>query len=120
MFRTISILTALICFVLFALLLLSPASYVGTYGIAIDAGSMFMVRRASPTFLGFAVLLWLARDAESTPFRNAICWGIAAAFAGVAVTGIFEYVRGVANGVILIAATGEFVIAALFVRATKT
>ena len=57
MFRSISVLTALICAVLFALLLLSPASYIVTYGVSADAGSMFMVLRASPMFLGFAVML---------------------------------------------------------------
>jgi hypothetical protein len=34
-------------------------------------------------------------------------------------TGMFEYMRGVANAVILAAATGELLIAALFLRATK-
>ncbi len=76
MFRSISVLTALICAVLFALLLLSPASYIATYGVGADAGSMFMVRRASPMFLGFAVMLRLARDTGPSPVRNALCWGI--------------------------------------------
>lgn len=119
MFRKISILTALICAVLFALLLLSPASYVGTYGVGADAGGMFMVRRASPMFLGFAVMLWLARNTGPSPLRNALSWGIAAAFAGVALTGMFEYLRGVASGAILIAAAGEMLIAVLFARAAK-
>ena len=73
MFRSISVLTALICAVLFTLLLLSPASYIATYGVSADAGSMFMVRRASPMFLGFAVMLWLARDTGPSLIRNALC-----------------------------------------------
>ncbi|MCO4848455.1 MAG: hypothetical protein KC448_10845 [Yoonia sp.] len=119
MFRIISILTALICVVLFALLLLSPVSYPGTYGVNADAGALFMGRRASPMFLGFAVMLWLARDTGPSVLRDALCWGIAAAFAGVALTGTFEYLRGLANAVILAAAAGELLIAALFVRAAK-
>ncbi|MFT5066300.1 MAG: hypothetical protein ACJAXK_001334 [Yoonia sp.] len=119
MFRTVSILTVIVCAVLFALLLLSPESYVGTYGVTDDAGAVFMVRRAAPMFLGFAVMLWFARDAGQSRVRDALCWGIAVAFTGVALTGMFEYMRGVANAVILAAATGELLIAALFLRATK-
>lgn len=51
MFRTVSILTVIVCVVLSALLLLSPESYVGTYGVTADAGAVFMVRRAAPMFL---------------------------------------------------------------------
>ena len=120
MFRSISVLTALICAVLFALLLLSAASYIATYGVGADAGSMFMVRRASPIFLGFAVMLWLARDIGPSPIRNALCCGIAAAFAGIAFTGVFEYMRSVASAAILIATAGELLIAVLFTRAAKT
>lgn len=64
-------------------------------------------------------MLWFARDVGPSSLRDALCWGIAAAFAGVALTGMFEYMRGVANPVILAAATGELLIAALFLRATK-
>ena len=120
MFSSISVLTALICAVLFALLLLSPASYISTYGVGADAGSMFMVRRASPIFLGFAVMLWLARDIGPSPIRNALCCGIAAAFAGIAFTGVFECMRSVASAAILIVAASELLIAVLFRRAAKT
>lgn len=120
MFRIISILVGAICLVLFGLLLLAPASYVGTYGVASDPEVAFMVRRASPMFLGFAVMLWFARDATPSPLRNALAWSIAAAFAGVALTGIFEFSRGGASGMILVAAMGELLIAVLYLRTTKT
>jgi len=71
-------------------------------------------------FLGFAVMLWLARDTGPSPLRNALCWGIAGAFSGVAFTGLFKYLRGVASGAILIAAAGEMLIAVLFARVAKT
>lgn len=81
MFRRISVLTALICAVLFALLLLSPASYVATYGVVADAGGMFMVRRASPMFLGFAVMLWLAREGRHR-FATRFAGGLLPRFRG--------------------------------------
>ena len=119
MFRIISILVAAICLILFALLLLAPAIYVGIYGVASDTQVAFMVRRASPMFLGFAVMLWLSRHAAQSPIRNAVAWGVAAAFTGVALTGLFEFSRGGANAMILLAAAGELLIAALFLRTTR-
>lgn len=111
---------AMVCLVLFALLLLAPASYVGTYGVASDTEVAFMVRRASPMFLGFAVMSWLARNAGPSPLRNALAWGLVAAFTGVALTGIAAFARGEADSVILVAAVGELLIAALFLRTTRT
>lgn len=119
MFRIISILVAAVCLVLFALLLFAPTSYVGSYGVASDTEVAFMVRRASPMFLGFAVMLWCARNAGPSPLRNALAFGISVAFSGVALTGVFEFSRGGANNMILIAAAGELLIAALFLRTTK-
>lgn len=119
MFKLASILTALLCAALFPLLLISPADYVQTYGLLADAGADFLGRRASPMFLGLAVLLWLARDAPPSPLRRAISLGLAATWAGIAVTGLYEYGRGTADVLIVGAAAVEMVLAFLFLAAAK-
>lgn len=119
MFRVVSILTAVVCASLFVLLLVSPASYVVTYGMADDAGAEFMVRRASPMFAGFAVILWLCRGVAASPVRTAVSMGVAVSFAGIAATGVFAYFTQGANEVILAAAAGEVLIAILFVIANR-
>ena len=119
MFRIVAMLTAFVCLVLFLILLASPAAYVSTYGVAPDAGASFMVRRASPMFAGFALILWLARNAQPSVARTAIGLGIAVAFAGVALTGMAEFLAGTASVMIVAAAMGETLIAVLFVVAIR-
>lgn len=119
MFRIVAITVSVVCAFLFLLLLILPATYVGNYGVTADAGATFMVRRAAPMFAGLAVLLWLVRGAMPTPERDAICWSLITAFAGIGVMSVFEYTQGVADARILIAAAGEFGIALLFGRALR-
>ena len=78
-----------------------------------------MVRRASPMFAGLAVLLWLARGAERSDLRDALCWAMIVTFIGIGALSIFEYWRSIADARILIAAIGEFGLAALFARACR-
>lgn len=110
-FRTAASLLALVCLVLFLVLLVVPKSYVGVYGIAGDEGVAFLGRRASPMFLGLAVMLWLGRSAKPSPLRTAIIAGVATLFAGIAVTGAAEYLFGAASPSILLAACAEIAIA---------
>ena len=119
MFRIVAMSVALVCALLFVLLLVLPATYVGTYGIVSGTGSDFMTRRASPMFAGFAILLWLARGAERSDLRDAICWALIITFAGIGALSVFEYWRGIADARILVAAVAEFGLAALFVRAFR-
>lgn len=117
MFRVVALMATVIFVILFALLAFAPATYVGTYGVQGDAGAIFMARRASPMFLGLALLTWNMRDAPNSDLRSAMCWALAVLFAGIAVTGVYEYLRATAAPTILIAACGEAIMAGLFVAA---
>jgi len=113
-FRLAATLVAIICAILFVTLLLFPASYMGIYGVTATDAAAFISRRASPLLLGFAVLMWFARDLRLTPGREAIRLSVIVGFAGIAATGIAEFFIGNASWTILVAAAGELLIAAIF------
>lgn len=112
--RILCVLAALVCLILFALLLTNGGMYVETYGVAADNGARFVARRAAPMFAGLAVLLWLVRDLPKGTARDAICSAMAVMWTGIACTGMYEYVAGVATAPILWAAVAELGIALAF------
>lgn len=113
--RFLFTLTAICCLALFGLLLTSGAFYAETYGVTGDDGAVFISRRASPMFLGLAVLLWMSRDLPPGAARDAICSGMAVMWAGIAVTGLYEYATGFARFPIVLAAIAELGLAVAFV-----
>jgi len=72
-----------------------------------------MTRRASPLFLGFALVLWAAASAPRSALRDAIALAMAVTFVGVAFTGLSAWIAGTASWTILGAAIGECAIAAV-------
>ncbi len=118
-FQLVAVLTALAFVALFVILLVNSAGYIGTYGLAPDAGADFMARRAAPMFIGLAVLLWWLRDLPAGTARDGVCFGMAALWCGIAVTGLYEFVRGQAGFAIVIAAAAELLAAAAFLWVRK-
>ena len=117
MFRTVSVGSAILCLALFPLLLLNGGFYVQSYGVTAHAGADFLGRRASPMFLGLAALLWFGRNTGIGPARDAICYGMAFMWAGIAATGIYEFTVGTAQPMIVGAAALELVVAVAFIIA---
>ncbi len=117
MFRLVSMFSAVLCLALFPVLLFNSGFYVESYGLNADAGADFLGRRASPMFLGLAILLWMGRDLEIGRARDAICIGMAVMWAGIALTGTYEFVMGNARPTIVLAALVEAAFAAAFVIA---
>lgn len=113
-FAQVCTITAGICVVIFAILLVGPAAYASMYGAAPDAGAAFMGRRASPVFLGLAVLCWALRNSADMQVRGAIAATMTVAFVGIALTGIWAAVEGTASNLILLAVVGEIAIACGF------
>ena len=119
MFRWAAMATAILCKALFVVFLIWPGSYVEAYGVTADRGADFLGRRAAAMFLGLAVILWITRNDAPTPSRQAISYGIATVFAGIAFTGLFEFGRGNAGINIVVAAAGEMLIAFVFLVAAR-
>lgn len=119
MFRLVCSLSAVVCLVLFVIFLIFPGSYMAGYGVAADNGGEFLGRRASPLFLGLAIVLWMLRDHLDATVQKAVCWSMITAFTGVALTGASSFATGVASQTILLASVGELVIAGAFFLALR-
>ena len=117
MFGLLCIGTTLLCVALFGVFIVSPGLYSSLYGVAGDAGGVFLGRRAAPLFLGLAIFFWALRDVRPGPLQDATAWAAAATFAGIAVTGIWAFANGTASMAILVAAGIEAAIALAFLLA---
>lgn len=115
MYRLACRITAVLFVILFGVFLLAPGVYMALYGVPADAGGMFLGQRASPMFLGLALLLWLLRDQTVASVQKAVALAMITIFAGIAATGIWDFATGIANATILLAAAGELVVAGAFV-----
>lgn len=115
-FRVVAMILAVLFVALFVVLAFFGTAYMRTYGVAATPASEFMALRAAPMFLGLAVMFWMLRNVSAGPVRGAVCTGTAVLFAGIAVTGIYEFARGFASFNILIAAVAELVAAAILWR----
>lgn len=118
-FRLASTLTAIVCFILFALFLIVPGTYTATYGVEAGTGGVFFGRRLSPMVLGLALMLWMLRGTRDLAVQRAVAVTMIVIFAGVAATGVFEFVTGFASTAILVAALGELIIAGVFARTLR-
>ena len=53
-----------------------PEQVLSFYGAAPDAGTNYMTQLFGAALLGFAIILWLCKDAEDSPVRQAILLGL--------------------------------------------
>ncbi len=102
-----------VCTVLFVLLLLAPALYLGTYGVASNASADFMVQRAAPMFGGLALLLWWSAPEPNSRMRLGVVVSACVVFLGIAATGVFHILTGVAGSILWIAIAGEVLFAVI-------
>jgi hypothetical protein len=76
--------------------------------------TLLMACRGAALFLGLAVMLWLVRNAESSPTRRAIAVGFSVSCAALAGLGISDFVAGHAGLGILAAVTVEIMLTLTF------
>lgn len=106
-FKLVARVIAAVFAVLFVVLCFFPASYAPTYGVAANEGVQFLTRRASPMFIGPAIILWIAASADRSPLRDGIVLGFALMCIGIAATGLVAWAQGIAAPLILAAAAAE-------------
>lgn len=94
-------------------LLLNPQAYMQVYATQYAPGMDFPARRFAPAVLALGVVLVLARSLEDAQIVGQLCLVGAAAFIGVALTGVHAWFTGLARPPILGAAAVEAIIAGL-------
>ncbi|MEW7007529.1 MULTISPECIES: hypothetical protein [unclassified Lentilitoribacter] len=93
-YSLVSILAAGLCFILFLSLLLVPDFIYWVFGIIGNDNADLMSRRAGMLFLGLAFITFQSRNTAASNLRKTLCLGLAIMMAGLAMMGIFEYIRG--------------------------
>lgn len=110
-FRTLNKITSGISTALFLFLLIFPEPIFYLFNVAGNDSAYFISRRAAMLFLGFGAISWLSRNAPPSVARQAISLGIALSMSGLAILGIFEFLRGYAGGGIFLAVSAELFLA---------
>ncbi len=106
-YKIVSLLSSIIFFTLFMSLLLYPESIFWLFQIEGNESAYFISRRASMLFLGYALITYFSRFAENTELRQAIILGLALAMFGLALLGLFEFLRGYVGIGIFLAISAE-------------
>jgi hypothetical protein len=111
-FPGIARLGALIAFLLFITFAFVPFVPFTMLGVDMVPEALLMARRMSALFLGVSLVLWLARDAESSPLRRSVSAGLSASMAALALFGLWDFIHGSVGYGIWIAVTVETFFAA--------
>jgi hypothetical protein len=93
-FRRAAIAGSGICFALAALWIGSPQFILWLWQVGGSESTFLMARRGAALLLGIGVVLWLARDTESSPARHAIAVGFSVSCAALAALGTYEFAAG--------------------------
>lgn len=113
-FSTLSILASIISFLLFLTLFLVPQLIFMLFEIEGNASAYFLSRRAAMLFLGYAIMTFVARNAEHSIARQAISLGFGSAMLSLMILGVFELVRGFVGFGILFAMGAELLLATAY------
>ncbi len=115
-FRKLSIAASCLCIALAAGWLLFPQFILGLWQIGGGKAAVFTAHRSAALFLGFGAMLWLARDAEKSPARDAMAAGFSVGCAALAVLGTLEFAAGNAGAGIWLAVIVEAALSVSFFR----
>jgi hypothetical protein len=114
LFKIVSLLTSLLFFYLFIILLFKSDSFCRDIGLQPDEASSVLAKRASVLMLGISVLLFCVRDLAHSMVRRNICFSAGIILIGLACTGSFELIKGTVNNSILQAIVIETILGFAF------
>ncbi len=115
-FKALSMITAGLSALLFLSLLLAPEVLFFIFQLSENEPAFIMARRASMLFLGLAVLSWSARASVHSETRQAICLGLSSMMLGLAVLGVFEFMRNAVGEGIFLAVAVEVILGVAYWR----
>jgi len=113
-FNILSIVTSIIAGLLFICLLLFPEFIFMLFEINGNESAYFISRRAAMLFLGYAIISYLARNAQPSMTRQALAFGLGVTMFSLAILGLIELLRGAAGIGILLAIGTELLIAGCY------
>ncbi len=115
-FKTLSIITAFILFVLGLGYFFFGAIIVGRWQVEPTVSVLLLARRIGCLYLGLSVIFFLAHSAPRSTARTALSAGTAVVTLLLAGTGVYELAAGHAGKGILISAAIEFLLALGYIR----
>ena len=118
-FRTLSGLTAALCFLLALIWGVFPDILLAIWSIEYSDGAGFVARRSAVLFAGLGVMFCLVRNAPPSIARSALSNGFIVGCFGLAVLGFAEWLNGHAGPGILLAVLVEFALGLGFVQARR-
>lgn len=113
-FKNTTTLVAILFFCLCLVLLFIPSILVWIFQIDQTNSSEFIGRRAAMLFLGFGTLALLSRNSRIHETQRIIATSIAAAMAGLALLGLYEFISGGVGVGIFLAIIAEVLICAAY------
>jgi hypothetical protein len=113
-FRSVAIATSLIFTALALTLLFAPERLLTGWGLDLTLPVEVMCRRAAAAFLGIAVMLFSARNAEPSLARSALVKGVVVLSGMLAALGLLELAAGNVTAGILVPVLIEAVLALAF------
>jgi hypothetical protein len=115
-FKATALFTALVTFILGVGYLVAGGSLVARWGIEPTESILLFGRRIGATYLGLAVIFFLARSLEPSPARSALASGAVVTCSLLAILGVYEFSVGHAARPMLVSAALEIFLAIAFVR----
>ena len=103
---------ALISGLLFLAFVFLPVIPFTVFGLAMTMEGLLIARRMAALFLGIGLILYLGRDVEDSALRRAVCTGLSASMAALALLGLYDWLGGRAGPGIFIAVSVEALLAA--------
>jgi hypothetical protein len=97
---TLFIIAAVISFLYGLAFMIVPANTMALYGVSLSVGGLFIVRYLGATFIGLAVLAWLARNARPSEARAAIVLALFTTTALGFVVALYDKFAGVGNALV--------------------
>ena len=119
-FKTTSVITAIVTFVLGAVYLFAGSLAVSRWQIEPTESILLFGRRLGALYVGLSVIFFLVRSATASDVRSALCIGTAAVCSLLAFLGIYEFSAGHAGPAILISAALESFLAFCYIRIILT
>lgn len=109
-FKTISLITSVITFVLGAGYLFFGELILGRWQLEPSGSALLLGRRTGALYLGLSVMYFLARSAPVSLSRYALIAGTAAALLLLVILGIFDLTAGHAGNGLLVSIIIEFLL----------